>query len=1178
MSTTRTNPPDNRSPLEVCAHLIQAIARMDRLDHIYDAALDTLAEGLRVDRAAVLLFDPDGVMRFKAWRGLSDSYREAVEGHTPWAVNVKGAGPIVVANVEHDPSLRPYRQTLDAERIKAMTFIPLEGVDGVLGKFMLYYGEATELSPVELQLAQVIAAQIAFAVERTQAQEAAKANHDRLRYALDAADMGTWDWDLRTESVRWSENMERIHGLVPGTFDGTFASYDREIHPEDREQVYASIRRALAGGVPHEVEYRIVAPDGTFRWVEGKGRVEPGPEGEPARMTGVCMNVTRRKEAELARVDALEQSNRASQRLAAIVASSDDAIVSKDLNGVIMSWNGAAERMFGYPEGEAIGKSITIIVPLDRRHEEDHVLARIRAGHPVEMETVRVHRSGRSIDISLKVSPVKDAEGRIVGASKIARDITARKQDEATRAELHRRLTLLVEASASLLNSPEAESVRSATLALAQQLLVADGYAVWMSETDRPGWRITASHGISAAFSRRVIASHRGSAAPTTAIFSEPLAVSEVSDQPLVDEQLAAYQDEGIRSMLVCPMRIGAGRGGTLVFYYRSPQVFREIDVQTGQTLANLAAAALTTADLYEEQRAQREAAESSQQRATFLADAAIVMSRSLDYEQTLASVARHAVPLIADWCAVDIVDEAGQLKRLAVAAVDPEKLEYARILQERYPPDPESRGGVHEVLRTGAPAMMANIPPELLAASARDEEHRRILGELGLTSYMCVPLVSTSGAIGAITLVFAESGRHYTDRDLAFAQDLAARAALAIDNAVSYRHAYEANRLKDEFLATLSHELRTPLNAILGYAQMLNIGLLQGERQSQAMAVLTRNAESLRQIIEDVLDVSRITSGKLRLNIARADLADIVNRAAATLQVAADAKGVALDIPTGAKITLVLGDADRLQQIVWNLLSNAVKFTPSGGRVQIALAEVGSTVQMVVSDNGRGIEPAFLPHIFERFRQADSRFSREHGGLGLGLAIVRELVELHGGTVTATSGGPGTGATFTVALPTMSAPRQVEKAPELLAASTGSALAHSLSGQLNGVRILAVDDEEDALSLLRVILESAGAEVSTAHSAEGALDLLKHKTFDALISDLSMPQTDGLELIRTIRASLPTPVNGIPAAALTAYARSEDRVAALASGFQVHIPKPVNAVDLVTGITAMLRRTASLR
>ena len=332
----------------------------------------------------------------------------------------------------------------------------------------------------------------------------------------------------------------------------------------------------------------------------------------------------------------------------------------------------------------------------------------------------------------------------------------------------------------------------------------------------------------------------------------------------------------------------------------------------------------------------------------------------------------------------------------------------------------------MHEVLRTGKPVMMASIPADRVAAAARDDEHRRILSELGLTSYMCVPLLSTSGTIGALSFVFAESGRHYTERDLAFAQDVAARAALAIDNALAYRRAYDANRLKDEFLATLSHELRTPLNAILGYAQMLSMGVLQEERQSHAIAVLTRNAESLRQMIDDVLDVSRITSGKIRLNVMPVQLDEIVRNAVATMQPAADAKGVALQVVVDAEIAPVPGDQDRLQQVVWNLLSNAVKFTPRGGHVQLRVEPVDTRVQLVVSDDGQGIDPAFLPHIFERFRQADSRFAREHGGLGLGLAIVRELIELHGGTVSATSDGPGTGATFTIRLQPMSAPREM--------------------------------------------------------------------------------------------------------------------------------------------------------
>ena len=567
-----------RSPLAVCAQLTQAIGRTGSLEEIYEAALDALSDGLGVERASVLLFEPDGVMRFKAWRGLSDSYRRAVEGHTPWLPHAKCAEPIVVADVQQDAGLAAFLPTIRAENIAAMAFIPLEGVDGVLGKFMLYYGEPHHLSSEELQLASVIAAQIAFAVERTQAHQA---SHTSL---------------------------------------------------------------------------------------------------------------ARRKEAELARVEALEQSNRASQRLAAIVQSSDDAIISKDLNGVIMSWNPAAERMFGYSESEAVGQSITLILPLERRAEEDQVLRHIRAGEPVEMETVRQHRSGSRIDISLKVSPVKNADGRIVGASKIARDITPRKRDDAERAELQRRLSLLVEASASLLNSPETESVRSATMSLARQLLVADGYAVWVNDPGQPGWRAAASEGISDDFSSRVISSHRGGVAPRALSFSEPLAVPDVAAEPLLEEQLAAYRHEGIRSVLVCPMRLGSERVGTLVFYYRTPHAFSDVDVQTGQALANLAAAALTTAELYEEQRAQRHAAESRQRHAAFLADATTILSRSLDYEHTLAVVARLAVPEIADWCVVDMLDEVGRLQRLAVAHFDPAKVEYARALQQRYPADPNPR------------------------------------------------------------------------------------------------------------------------------------------------------------------------------------------------------------------------------------------------------------------------------------------------------------------------------------------------------------------------------------------------------------------------------------------------------------------------------------------------------
>ncbi len=605
---------------------------------------------------------------------------------------------------------------------------------------------------------------------------------------------------------------------------------------------------------------------------------------------------------------------------------------------------------------------------------------------------------------------------------------------------------------------------------------------------------------------------------------------------------------------------------------YRTPQAFSEIDVQTGQALANLAAAAITTADLYEEQRRQRRAAESARRQAAFLADATAILSRSLDYGQTLTALARLAVPEIADWCAVDILDESGNLQRLAVAHVDPAKVEFARLLQERYPADPNARGGIHEVIRTGKPAMLETIPPGLLAEGARDDEHRRILAELALTSYICVPLVSPSGTSGAMTFVFAESGRHHTDRDLVFAQDVAARAALAIENAHAYRRAHEANRLKDEFLATLSHELRTPLNAILGYGQMLEMGVLKGERQSNAITVLSRNADALKQIIDDVLDVSRIVSGKLRLTVEPLALGEILRAAAATMQLAADTKGVSLDVMIDADIPPIGGDADRIRQIVWNLLSNAVKFTARGGHVQLRLEVADSWIQIVVKDDGKGIEPAFLPHVFERFRQADSRFSREHGGLGLGLAIVRELVELHGGSVTASSDGVGRGATFSVRLPSHLVHPQAAARNEIGVGTTDMAPGGPPE-RLKGARVLAVDDEADALGLLRVILESAGAEVTTVGSGHLALDLLRSAAYDAMIADIGMPRMDGLQLIRNVRHTLPAPANQMPAAALTAYARSEDRLMALASGFQMHIAKPVSPRELVTAVATLLGR-----
>jgi PAS domain S-box-containing protein len=520
------------SPLGACLKLTRAISRTRTVEEIYESALDALADGLGVSRASILLFDADGVMRFKAYRGLSDRYRRAVEGHTPWRPDSPDPEPIVVSDVTADAALAPYADTIAAEGIAAMAFIPLVSVGRVIGKFMLYYDAPRTLSPEELQLAGVIASQVAFAVERTRTEEAARRNEERLRFALDAAMMGTWDWDLRTNQVVWSPQLEALHGLPAGTFDGSFASYEREIHADDRARVFESVQHALADGRRHDVEYRIVAPDGTVRWVEGKGRVEYSG-GHPVRMTGVCMIVTRRKEAELARLAAAE-----------------------------------------------------------------------------------------------------------------------------------------------------------------------------------------------------------------------------------------------------------------------------------------------------------------------------------------------------------------------------------------------------------------------------------------------------------------------------------------------------EAGRVKDQFLATLSHELRTPLNAVVGWVQMLEAGDYPADWVPHAIEVIGRNARLLSQLIEDILDVSRIITGKFAVERRPVLVPQLVEAAVSAVLPIAAAKQVALQNEVPAELPSIDGDPRRLQQVLGNVLSNAIKFTPAGGRVRVRSRLSEHELMLEVVDTGIGIDRDFLPFIFERFRQGDTTATRAHGGLGLGLAIARHLVEQHGGSMIAESDGPGSGTTIRIAVP----------------------------------------------------------------------------------------------------------------------------------------------------------------
>ena len=554
--------------------------------------------------------------------------------------------------------------------------------------------------------------------------------------------------------------------------------------------------------------------------------------------------------------------------------------------------------------------------------------------------------------------------------------------------------------------------------------------------------------------------------------------------------------------------------------------------------------------------------------RRDFLLRAGEALMSSPDYHDSLATIAHLAVPRLADWCAVQIL-EPGETKprEIAVAHVDPAKVNAAREMLRKFPTNPRAQLGASHAIRSGRAELHRHIDDGFLELIAVSDEHRQLLNRLELRSAMVIPLRGRERVFGAMTFVFAESHREYSDDDLVFAEELARRAGVVIERRkleeeraqllererVAREQAEVANRAKDEFLATVSHELRNPLSTILGWAKMMAASADLPERLHEPVKTIERNARAQQRLIDDMLDVSRIISGKLRLQIATVDVAQTIADGVEAQRRAADAKGVRITTHVAPGIGAE-ADAVRLQQIVTNLVANAVKFTPRGGAVEVTAACDGTTLEIRVSDNGEGIDPRRLTAIFEPFRQEDASTTRRHGGLGLGLAIVRELAVAHGGSVRAESPGKGKGATFIVELPAQCATEVSPSTPPPARAMP----------RLDGTCVLVVDDDEDAVALLSQLLANVGASTETATSAEQALEKVRRIRPDVIVSDIGMPNMDGYDLMRRVRA-LPASEGGrTPAIAVTAYARPDDAERAFAAGFQRHVPKPIDPAEMV--------------
>jgi PAS domain S-box-containing protein len=769
--------------------------------------------------------------------------------------------------------------------------------------------------------------------------------------------------------------------------------------------------------------------------------------------------------------------------LAAIVDSSDDAIISKDLNGIVKTFNAAAERMFGYRAAEIIGKPIQTLIPADRQHEEAEILAKLRRGERIDhFETVRVRKDGTLIDISLSVSPIADASGKIVAASKIARDITDRKRRDAVE-EL---LAAIVECSDDAIISQDLDGIVLSFNKAAERMF---GY--------RP---------------QEIIGRSITTLIPVER-HDEEVAIL---DRLRRGERIDHYETVRVH------------KDGRLIDVFVSVSPLRD---STGKVIG----ASKVARDITERKRA---AARLAEQKDWF--------------RITLNSIGDAVIACDTEGCVTFLNHEAERLTGWPAAEARGQPLaEVFQVVNEITRTRVETPAAI--VLRFGHVVALAN--------------HSMLLGRDGVerpVSDSAAPIVTSDGRVLGVVLVFRDITQSRRIEDQARRSALERERLLESERAAR-NEAERANRVKDDFVAMVSHELRTPLNAILGWAELLTRHGTDSRVLSQALEVIIRNTQLQARLISDLLDVSRILSGKLRLERDRVDLTEVVRDCIDGVKADAASKQIHLELSLLPDPLEVIGDAARLQQIVLNLLSNAVKFTPEGGRIDVEARSIEDHARVAVRDTGIGIAAELLPHLFERFRQVSPMTTRRHGGLGLGLSIAKQLVEMHGGTITAFSQGEKQGATFTLELPLMS-PAQAAQPRH------GSVIDAAAPGvSLRGVRVLVVEDDQDSRDLIRRMLEQYGASVTIAASAHEAIDLIGDCQPSILISDIGLPEMDGYDLIRQVRERSDTSAR-VPAIALTAFARSQDRTRALQAGFNAHIAKPVQSEELAATVSSLDR------
>ena len=822
------------------------------------------------------------------------------------------------------------------------------------------------------------------------------------------------------------------------------------------------------------------------------------------RIDDLDREIRRRRQAE---AEAREQA----EQLRVTLGSIGDGVIVTDADGRVRLLNLIAQEMTGWTlpeaEGEPLPDVFRIVNEFTRQPVQNPALRALREGVTVGLanHTLLVAKDGTERPIDDSASPIRSDDGALLGAVLVFRDVTERHQAEAQLRLSERQFRQLADAMPQIVwtTGPDgAVDYMNRQWTDFTGLPEALGHAGW--------WKILHPDDAEAAIERWAASVRSG--------------VPFEMQMRLLERRRQTYRWHLTRTVAV------RDEAGGIVRWFG------------------------TSTDIHEQKRAEESA--------HFLAAASAALAGVVDYESTLQTVVHLAVPNFADWSAVDVADDDGTLRRLAVAHQDPQKLQFAHELMRRYPPHSQSPSGASAVFRSGKPEIVKDITDDMLARGATDDEHLHLMRALGLRSCICVPLVASGQPLGVLTFATAQSGRTYTDADLALATDLAHRVSVAVENTRLYQALRDTDRRKDEFLATLAHELRNPLAPLRNALQILKMPMVDAVTVTRARDMMERQVEHLVRLVDDLLDVSRVMRGKIELRRERIELAAVVARAVEMIQPLVDIQGHRLTVTIPSESLPMNADPVRLAQVIGNLLTNAAKYTEPGGRIWLTAERDGSVAELRIRDSGIGIGQEMLPRIFELFVQVDHASTHAQGGLGIGLTLVKNLVEMHTGTVEAQSEGLGRGSEFIVRLPTSAWAEDRNHGGD-------QAQVHQ-SPLASGYRLLVVDDNQDAADSLGMLLRLQGHDVRVASSGVAALAIARTYSPDVVFLDLGMPGMDGYEVARRLRQQ--PSLENVVLAALTGWGQQEDRRRTSEAGFNHHLLKPPEP-KAVEAVLANLKR-----